>query len=188
MPHTSTVHAMTALGIDMGKNALHMIGLDLSGAIVLREKVLRERITSRLCEFAALSRWHPSGAGDTLRCHHRPPPGETDIITATASFAPTAQAPSLPLIRNAKALPWGNSQARLARGLAGPTLECMGQGANLLIAKQPSDLRYRQIFIGQITAGEINFQVLQDIGKIQTFRSEPPRKGALTKAESSCDR
>ena len=45
MPHTSTVHAMTALGIDMGKNALHMIGLDLSGAIVLREKVLRERIT-----------------------------------------------------------------------------------------------------------------------------------------------
>ena len=48
MPHKSTVHAVTAIGIDMGKNTLHMIGLDLRGAIVLREKVLRGRIASRL--------------------------------------------------------------------------------------------------------------------------------------------
>ena len=34
MPHTSTVHAVTAIGIDMGKNTLHMVGLDSQGAIV----------------------------------------------------------------------------------------------------------------------------------------------------------
>ena len=48
MPLTATVHAVTAIGIDMGKNTLHMIGLDPRGAIVLREKVSRGRITSRL--------------------------------------------------------------------------------------------------------------------------------------------
>jgi transposase len=48
MPRTSTVHAVTTIGIDMGKNTLHMIGLDTRGAIVLREKVSRGRIASRL--------------------------------------------------------------------------------------------------------------------------------------------
>jgi hypothetical protein len=48
MPRTATVHAMTAIGIDMGKNTLHMVGLDTRGTIVLREKVSRGRITSRL--------------------------------------------------------------------------------------------------------------------------------------------
>jgi transposase len=48
MPRTTTVHAVTTVGIDMGKNTLHMIGLDSRGAIVLREKVARGRITSRL--------------------------------------------------------------------------------------------------------------------------------------------
>ena len=54
MPRTSTVHAVTALGIDMG-NTLHMIGLDLRGAIVLREKVSRGRITSRLANLPPVS-------------------------------------------------------------------------------------------------------------------------------------
>ena len=47
MPRTSTVHAVTAIGIDMGKSTLHMIGLDARGAIVLREKVSRGRIALR---------------------------------------------------------------------------------------------------------------------------------------------
>jgi hypothetical protein len=34
--------------MDMGKTTLHMIGLDTRGAIVLREKVSRGRIASRL--------------------------------------------------------------------------------------------------------------------------------------------
>jgi hypothetical protein len=35
MPRTSTVHAVTATGIDVGKNTFHMIGLDSHGAILL---------------------------------------------------------------------------------------------------------------------------------------------------------
>ena len=48
MPRTTTLHAVTAIGIDMGKNTLHLIGLDVRGAIVLREKVARGRIALRL--------------------------------------------------------------------------------------------------------------------------------------------
>src|SRR6516225_8371684 len=48
--HASQVHRSRSrhLGIDMGKNTLHMVGLDSLGAIVLRERVSRGRITSRL--------------------------------------------------------------------------------------------------------------------------------------------
>jgi transposase len=35
------------IGIDTGKNTLHMIGLDERGAIVLREKISRARIAAR---------------------------------------------------------------------------------------------------------------------------------------------
>src|SRR3974390_2581470 len=48
MPRRSTVNAVSAIGIDMGKNALHIVVLDTSGAIVLRERVSLGRITSRL--------------------------------------------------------------------------------------------------------------------------------------------
>ena len=55
-------------------------------------------------------------------------------------------------------------------------------------SKQPGDLRNRQIVVGQITPGEINFETFQDVGKTQTFRGEPSRKCTLTKAESAGDR
>ena len=49
MPRTTRFHSVTTtIGIDMGKNTLHMIGLDSNEAIVLREKVSRGRIASRL--------------------------------------------------------------------------------------------------------------------------------------------
>jgi transposase len=48
MPRRSTVRAVTTIGIDMGKSTLHMVGLDSLGAIVLRERVSRVRIASRL--------------------------------------------------------------------------------------------------------------------------------------------
>jgi transposase len=49
MPRTTRFHSViTTIGIDMGKNTLHMIGLDSNGAIVVREKVSRGRIASRL--------------------------------------------------------------------------------------------------------------------------------------------
>ena len=48
MPRTTTLHAVTAIGIDMGKTTLHMIGLDARGAIVLRERVSRAELVGRL--------------------------------------------------------------------------------------------------------------------------------------------
>src|SRR6516164_3102296 len=44
---TNSIAAST-IGIDTGKNTLHMIGLDEKGVIVLREKVSRSRIAARL--------------------------------------------------------------------------------------------------------------------------------------------
>jgi transposase len=44
---TDAVFART-IGIDTGKNTLHLIGLDDKGAIVLREKLTRGRIAARL--------------------------------------------------------------------------------------------------------------------------------------------
>ena len=43
-----TAAVARTIGIDTGKNTLHLIGLDDKGAIVLREKVARGRITARL--------------------------------------------------------------------------------------------------------------------------------------------
>jgi transposase len=40
--------AAVTIGIDPGKNTLHLIGLDARGATVLREKVARDRIVARL--------------------------------------------------------------------------------------------------------------------------------------------
>ena len=50
MPRRSTVRAVTTIGIDMGKNTLHIVGLDWLGAIVLRERVSAGafRVRSRL--------------------------------------------------------------------------------------------------------------------------------------------
>jgi hypothetical protein len=48
MPCKTDVAIACTIGIDTGKNTLHMIGLDEKGAIVLREKVSRGRIAARL--------------------------------------------------------------------------------------------------------------------------------------------
>ena len=40
--------AVRTIGIDTGKNTLHMVGLDERGEVVLREKVSRNRIAARL--------------------------------------------------------------------------------------------------------------------------------------------
>ena len=48
MSHKTAATVAHTIGIDTGKNTLHLIGLDDKGAIVLREKVARDRITARL--------------------------------------------------------------------------------------------------------------------------------------------
>jgi transposase len=47
MPSKANTAVACTIGIDTGKNTLHMIGLDEKGAIVLREKVSRTRIAAR---------------------------------------------------------------------------------------------------------------------------------------------
>ena len=48
MPCKTEVAVARTIGIDTGKNTLHMVGLYQEGAIVLREKVSRTRIAARL--------------------------------------------------------------------------------------------------------------------------------------------
>jgi len=43
MPSKKEVAGVRAIGIDTGKSTLHMVGLDEKGAIILREKVSRNR-------------------------------------------------------------------------------------------------------------------------------------------------
>ena len=47
MPRKTDVAVVRTIGIDTGKNTLHMVGLDERGAIVLLEKVARYRIAAR---------------------------------------------------------------------------------------------------------------------------------------------
>jgi len=47
MSHKTAATAAQTIGIDTGKNTLHLIGLDAKGAIVLREKIARGRIAAR---------------------------------------------------------------------------------------------------------------------------------------------
>src|SRR5580700_2577697 len=48
MSHKTAPTAAQIIGIDTGKNTLHLIGLDDKGTIVLREKIARGRIAARL--------------------------------------------------------------------------------------------------------------------------------------------
>jgi len=48
MSHKTAATVAHTIGIDKGKNTLHLIGLDDQGAIVLREKIARGRIAARL--------------------------------------------------------------------------------------------------------------------------------------------
>jgi transposase len=62
MSHETAATVAHTIGIDTGKNTLHLIGLDDKGAIVLREKIARGRITARLANVPRNRSWH----GDAL--------------------------------------------------------------------------------------------------------------------------
>jgi transposase len=40
--------AIAVIGIDIGKNSFHVVGLDRRGAIVLRQRWSRSQVTTRL--------------------------------------------------------------------------------------------------------------------------------------------
>ncbi len=48
MSHQSTPSVVATIGIDLGKNAFHLIGLDQRGNIVLQSKTSREQLERRL--------------------------------------------------------------------------------------------------------------------------------------------
>jgi transposase len=50
MSHKTAATVAHTIGIDTGKNTLHLIGLDDQRAIVLREKIARGRIAARLAD------------------------------------------------------------------------------------------------------------------------------------------
>ena len=56
MSHKTAVTVAHTIGIDPGKNTLHLIGLDDKGAIVLREKIARGTAASGQTCRAAQSR------------------------------------------------------------------------------------------------------------------------------------
>ena len=70
MSHKAATVAHT-IGIDTGKNTLHLIGLDDKGAIVLREKIARGRITARLDNVprCLIGSWHDDAlCGSRAKC------------------------------------------------------------------------------------------------------------------------
>ena len=53
--------AVAVIGIDIGKNSFHVVGLDERGAIVLRQKWSRGQIEARLANIATLLARHAVG-------------------------------------------------------------------------------------------------------------------------------
>ena len=66
MSRTTSAVAVSTIGIDTGKNTLHLIGLDEQGMIVLREKLARGRIGGRLRECTTVPDRHRSWYGYAL--------------------------------------------------------------------------------------------------------------------------
>ena len=42
---------IAVIGIDIGKNSFHVVGLDERGAIVLRQKWSRGQVETRICQY-----------------------------------------------------------------------------------------------------------------------------------------
>lgn len=48
MKASASIPTIATIGIDIGKNTFHLIGLDRRGAIVLRQKLSRGQVAARL--------------------------------------------------------------------------------------------------------------------------------------------
>jgi hypothetical protein len=55
----------------------------------------------------------------------------------------------------------------------------MCESADVLVTKQPSDLRNRQRFVDQMTLSKIGYEPLQDAGERQPLRRQTPCKRSL---------
>jgi hypothetical protein len=78
----NTLETISTIGIDVGKNTFHLVGLDKRGAIVLQQKVTRRQLRHRLSKYSALPHrngslfWHPlhraTAYGSWSRCAFDP--------------------------------------------------------------------------------------------------------------------
>ena len=61
MSHEVSSQTIATLGIDVGKNVFHLIGLNRRGAVLLRQKLTRRQLAVRLsnCRLA-WSAWKPA--------------------------------------------------------------------------------------------------------------------------------
>ena len=66
MSRTTGAVVARTIGIDTGKNTLHLIGLDDQGVIVLREKLLAAGLESRLANVPPVPDRHRRWYGDAL--------------------------------------------------------------------------------------------------------------------------
>ena len=101
MSHKTAATVAHTIGIDTGKNILHLIGLDDKGAIVLREKIARGRITARLANVprcligieAGMATHYVarelSALGHDVRQVPLPMPNHSGKATRTTSETPT---------------------------------------------------------------------------------------------------
>jgi hypothetical protein len=60
---TASTNVIATIGIDISKNALHVIGLDGKGAITLRQKLSRGQISARLRQYSAALNRHGGVVG-----------------------------------------------------------------------------------------------------------------------------
>jgi hypothetical protein len=61
VPSSKSSPAVATMGIDIGKNSFHVIGLDARGAIVLRQKWSRGQLEARLANMPpCLMAWRPA--------------------------------------------------------------------------------------------------------------------------------
>jgi hypothetical protein len=66
--HLKSSNPVTTIGLDIGKNTFHLIGLDKRGAISMRIKLSRNQLVRRLVTcLPASSAWRPAVARITLR-------------------------------------------------------------------------------------------------------------------------
>jgi hypothetical protein len=62
---------VTTIGVDLGKNVFHIVGMNARGAIVLREPLSRAKLARRLRRTA--NRERDGGRDQQWRCFHRGP-------------------------------------------------------------------------------------------------------------------
>ena len=63
MDRKATDSIVTVIGIDIGKNTFHLVGLGERGAIVLRQKLSRGQVSVRLANVPpCLVAWRPASA------------------------------------------------------------------------------------------------------------------------------